>query len=225
MEKKSKLYIGTAGVTAIVGAIIILLSGFPAQASVTTLIVDVPTGDYRQGDIIDVSVVCIPTQYVKAWECKLNFNNTVLNAIQVEEGDFFSGYQTFFNEGIIDNDDGTIINMYNLIIGQGNVTDEGTIVDITFQAVGYGLSNISLYDVGITNETMYIPSEFIGSSVFIYSPYDMNCDMVVNLQDVMLVALHYGETGDPGWIPEDINKNGRVGVLDMVLVACHWGAY
>lgn len=225
MEKKSKLYIGGAGFAAVVGVIIILLSGLPAQASVTTLNVNVPTGEYRQGDIVDVSIVCVPTQYVKAWECKLNFNNAVLSAIQVEEGDFFSGYETFFNDGIIDNDEGTIINMYNLIIGQGNVTDEGTIVTITFQAVGCGLSDISLYDVGITNETMYIPSDFINSSVFIYSKYDMNCDGVVNLQDIISVALHYGETGEPGWIPEDVYKNGRVGVFDMVLVAVHWGEY
>jgi len=223
MKKKSIV----SGVVAVAVATVMsfLLFGMQGQAGVTTLNVNVPTGEYHQGDFIDVSIVCVPTQYVKAWECKLNFNKNVLNAVQVEEGNFFSGYQTFFNEGTIDNVQGTIIDMYNLIIGQGNVTGDGTIVDITFQAVGYGLCNISLYDVGITNETMYIPSAVIDASVFVYSPYDINCDRVVNLQDIIAVALHYGETGEPGWIPEDVYKNGRVGVFDMVLVALHWGEY
>ena len=224
MKKKNIAAIGS-GVVAVAVVMSALLFGMQGQAGVTTLNVNVPTVEYHQGDIIDVSIVCVPTQYVKAWECKLNFNKNVLNAVQVEEGNFFSGYQTFFNEGIIDNVNGTIINMYNLIMGQGNVTGDGTIVDITFHAVGYGLCNISLYDVGITNETMYIPSTFIDSSVFVYSPYDINCDRVVNLQDIIAVALHYGETGEPGWIPEDVYRNGRVGILDMVLVALHWGTY
>ena len=222
---KKKNIVAISGVMTVVGVISILLLGTQAQAGVTTLTVNVYPGEYHQGDFIDVDIICMPDSYVKAWECKLNFNNNVLNAVQVEEGNFFSGYQTFFNAGTIDNVQGTIINMYNLIIGQGNVTGEGTIVTITFQAVGYGLCNISLYDVGITNETMYIPSAFINTSVFVYSPYDMNCDRVVNLQDIIAVALHYGETGAPGWIPEDVYRNGRIGVFDMVLVAVHWGEY
>lgn len=224
MKKKNIAAIGT-GVVAVAVVMSALLFGTQAQAGVTTLTVNVYPGEYHQGDLIDVSIVCMPDSYVKAWECKLSFNNDVLHAVQVEEGGFFSGYQTFFNEGIIDNVQGTIINMYNLIVGQGNVTGEGAIVDVTFQAVGYGLCNISLYDVGVTNETMYIPSEVINASVFVYSPYDINCDQVVNLQDLIAVALHYGETGDPGWITEDVDGNGRIGVFDMVLVAVHWGAY
>lgn len=203
----------------------VLLMATQAQAGITTLSVDAPAGEYHQGDLITISIACDTTDYVKAWECKLNFNNNVLNATQVNEGNLFSGYQTFFNEGIINNTQGNIINMYNVILGQGNVTGSGTIVNINFQAIGYGLSEISLYDIGVTNETMYIPSTFTTDSIFIYSPYDINCDQVVNLQDLVLVALHYDETGAPGWIPEDINNDGRVSVIDLVLIVLHWGSY
>lgn len=223
MKKKSIVAISGVGSVAVVMGI--LLFATQAQAVITTLSVDVPVGEYRKGDFINVSVICNTTDYVKGWECKLNFNNDVLNAIQVDEGNFFSGYSTFFNEGIINNTQGKIINMYDLILGQGNVTGSGTIVNINFQAVGYGLSNISLYDVGVANETMYILHIINNGSMFIYSPYDMNCDKVVNLQDVILVALHYGETGSPGWIPEDVNNDGKIRLIDLILVVFHWGEY
>lgn len=223
VNKKSVAVIGGVGAVAVVmGA---LLFGMQGQAGATTLNVTIPAGTYRQGDTINVSILCTPATYVKAWECKLMFNKNVLNAIQVREGSFFSGYQTFFNAGIIDNAQGRIVNMYDLIVGPGNVTVANAIITITFQAVGYGSSNISLYDVGITNETMYIPSSFTNASIFIYSPYDMNVDKTVNIQDILDVANHYGETGAPGWIKEDINKDGKVKVLDLVLVSTHWGAY
>jgi hypothetical protein len=225
VSSKLKGLASAGGILSVAVVIGILLFGTQGQAGVTTLTVNVITGEYRQGDTINVSIVCVPDSYVKAWECKLNFNDNVLNAIQVEEGNFFSGYDTFFNAGIIDNNNGTIINMYNLIMGQGNVTGVGTLVDITFHAVGCGLSNISLYDVGVTNETMYVLSEFINTSVFIYSQYDMNCDQVVNLQDIILVACHYGETGEPGWIPEDVDEDGEIRIIDLVLVLLHWGEY
>lgn len=223
MNKKGIAAIGSVGTVAVImGA---LLLGIQGQASVTTLNVTIPAGEYRQGDIINISIVCSPATYVKAWECKLSFNKDVLNAVQVQEGTFFSGYQTFFNAGTIDNIQGKIINMYDLVVGPGNVTGSKPIVNITFRAVGYGSSNISLYDVGLTNETMYIPSIFINGSIFVYSPYDMNADKTINIQDILDVANHYGETGVPGWIKEDINKDGEVRVLDLVLVSTHWGAY
>lgn len=222
---KKKNIAAISGIGAVATVVGILLLATQAQAGMTTLSVNVPTGEYRQGDFINVSIVCNSTDYVKAWECMLNFNNNVLSAVQVYEGNFFSGYDTFFSEGIINNTQGKIINMYDLILGQGNVTGTGTLVNISFQAIGYGLSNISLYNVGVTNETMYIPSTSTNDSIFIYSPYDMNCDKVVNLQDLILVALHYGETGAPGWIPEDVNKDGKVKIIDLILVVFHWGAY
>lgn len=31
--------------------------------------------------------------------------------------------------------------------------------------------------------------------------------------------IHFGETGKPGWIPEDVNKDGIIDVLDMIPIA------
>jgi len=44
---------------------------------------------------------------------------------------------------------------------------------------------------------------------------DINGDGTVDDTDVELVTDHYGETGEPGWIPEDINSDGSVDYLDI----------
>ena len=36
------------------------------------------------------------------------------------------------------------------------------------------------------------------------------------------VGQRFGESGDPGWIKEDVNKDGQVNVLDMILIGQHW---
>jgi len=186
------------------------------------------TGIYHVGDTMVVSFTCNPNgKWVKGWECKVNFNKNVIRATTVTEGNFFKPtYNTFFNPGIINNTQGKIINIYNLIIGQGNVTTSKNLFNVTFTIVGSGYSNISLSNLGLVNETQYITGVTLNNaSLFIYSPYDLNNDKTVNIQDLLSVANHFGETGTPGWIIQDVNKDGQIRVLDLVLIATHWGSY
>lgn len=37
------------------------------------------------------------------------------------------------------------------------------------------------------------------------------------------IEEHYGETGPPGWIPEDLNSDGVVDYLDVSLFVSHVG--
>ncbi|MHA1289205.1 MAG: hypothetical protein ACTSPB_17595 [Candidatus Thorarchaeota archaeon] len=52
---------------------------------------------------------------------------------------------------------------------------------------------------------------------------DTNMDMQVNYQDTGAVALEYGNSGDPGWIPEDVNDDGTVNYQDTGAVALDYG--
>jgi len=36
------------------------------------------------------------------------------------------------------------------------------------------------------------------------------------------VGQHWGETGTPHWVREDVNRDGSVNVLDMILIGQHW---
>jgi len=110
------------------------------------------------GNNFSVNISCVPGQPIKSFELKVSFNASLIQASGVSEGDIFSGYSTFFNAGIINNTAGTIINVYGLIMGIGNVTTNGTLVIINFTANQIsGISQIRLYDVGVTNESEYVP--------------------------------------------------------------------
>jgi hypothetical protein len=111
-------------------------------------------------------VTCSPERPFKGFELKVSFNPTLLQATSVSEGDFFHGYSTFFNAGTINNQAGTIINIYDLIVGTGNVTDPGTWISIAFAArTVSGTSPLALYDVRATNETQYIQLSVSSGSI------------------------------------------------------------
>ncbi|MBE3122067.1 MAG: hypothetical protein IMZ58_07680 [Thermoplasmata archaeon] len=108
------------------------------------------------GQSFTLSILCHPTEPIKGWELKVKFNKSLLSANFVYEGDFFDGYSTFAIPGIIDNTNGSIIDIYNLILGQGNVSSSGILVNINFTAVSEGYAPIEIYDVGLCNETRYL---------------------------------------------------------------------
>ena len=51
---------------------------------------------------------------------------------------------------------------------------------------------------------------------------DLNGDDAVNVLDMILVGNHWGETGTPGWIPEDLNNDGVINEGDMVVIGQNW---
>jgi len=55
------------------------------------------------------------------------------------------------------------------------------------------------------------------------SIYDVNLNMGVNIVDVTSVTSHYGESGDPGWIDQDINNDGDINYIDVSGIANHFG--
>ena len=113
-----------------------------------------------------VSIYCTPSQPMKSFEFSLHYDETLIHANSVTEGDIFSGYDTFFNEGTIDNSNGEITSVFDLIVGPGNVTSAGYLVNISFTAQGTsGTSSINLVDAGVTNETVYLPLVVSNSSV------------------------------------------------------------
>ncbi|UCF12943.1 MAG: PKD domain-containing protein [Thermoplasmatales archaeon] len=124
-------------------------------------------------DTFNVNVSCTPGQPIKAFEFKLSFNPLLLQANSVTEGDIFDGYPTFFNAGIIDNNIGTIVDVFGLIMGDGNVTDSGTFVTISFTAKNAsGTSSLDIYDVGVADEIGYVSIDVSDGSVDVQGPGD-----------------------------------------------------
>jgi hypothetical protein len=53
--------------------------------------------------------------------------------------------------------------------------------------------------------------------------WDINNDGFCKIKDFILIAILYGETGNPGWIREDIDNNGIIQFKDLILLAGHYG--
>lgn len=116
------------------------------------------------------NVYCILNQPIKGYEFKMKFNQSLITINSITEGDIFTGYQTFFNPGIIDNVNGTVINIYGLIVGQGNVTTSGSFIVINYISKDNIKSfPFTLYDVGVCNELGYIKNNVDNEIIYVES--------------------------------------------------------
>jgi len=165
MGRKSK------AVALFIGVISALLSGvvtIMGDEGDTLVGVDPVSQTVAPGETFTVNVSCVPGQPVKSFELKLSFDASLVQANSVTEGDIFDGYDTFFESGTIDNVAGTIVDVYGLIIGAGNVSNPGILVTIGFTAQTVtGVSGLDLYDVGVTNESTYVPLVVSNGSVLV----------------------------------------------------------
>jgi uncharacterized repeat protein (TIGR02543 family) len=141
----------------------------PLSADGPTLVqVNPASKTVSAGQTFTISISCTPGQTIKSYELKLSFNPTLLHANSVSEGTIFTGYTTFFNAGTINNTAGTIINVYGLIVGAGGVTNPGTLISLSFTAqAASGTTAIGLFDVGITNDTAYVPITVTNGTVIL----------------------------------------------------------
>jgi Cohesin domain/Putative Ig domain/Dockerin type I domain len=131
---------------------IILMTGQAFAAEVT---VNPSTRIVAQMETFDVNLTINPggTQIAGA-QLNLEFNPSLFRVNSITEGNLFSqkGANTFFNSGTIDNSTGTVINVFNAIIGNSNVSTQGTFIIINATAIGItGTSGINLSNVKISD--------------------------------------------------------------------------
>jgi hypothetical protein len=207
----------------------VAMSYFYVVKGIDTTIMDVRPGYgfHPMDTTFTVDIYCTPAQMVKAYEFKLSYDPEKIQAISVSEGDFFLGYATFFNQGVINNTAGTIINIYGLIIGQGAINTPGVLVTVTFEALSeIGVSDITIYDEGICNDTTYVDDLKSDGSAQIYTgnpPWDIVEDGIVNILDVSGLVAQYGNTCSMGAERWDINIDGKCDVTDISIEVNHYG--
>jgi len=187
-------------------------------AESTTVKVDPLSQSISRGSTFTISIACVPDQMINSFELQVVFNPSLLKANSVSEGNIFKGYSTFFNAGSIDNVNGTINLIYNLILGTGSISSNGTLVTISFTAKSTsGTSFINLKNVGITNNLGYIPITINNGSIQITgNRYDVNSDDIVNFQDAGLVWVHQTSLV-PYDVVYDVNQDGKVNYQDAGL--------
>jgi PKD repeat protein len=98
-------------------------------------------------------------------------------------------------------------------------------------ATGYHVEDVSVDGASVGAVTSYEFTDVTGNHTISVSfaadstvpEWDLNGDGVCNIGDAVVIGLHWGETGDPGWIPQDLNGDGIINIGDVVVLGLHWG--
>ncbi|MCY4552617.1 MAG: leucine-rich repeat domain-containing protein, partial [Candidatus Poribacteria bacterium] len=162
------------------------------------------------------------------WQFDIAFDPTVLEAVEVSEGDFLNpeGGATFFQGGSIDNATGKITKLSSARLSEEGVSGRGALLSVTFTAKTTGQTQLSLENfqlAAITGES--IPARLPEVVITIEGQLitgDVNRDGQVNIQDMVLVARRFGETV-PANSAVDVNGDGVISILDLIIVASNLG--
>ena len=175
---------------------------------------DTFTLDIRAENVLDLA----------GWQFDIAFDPSILEAIEVSEGDFLKtdGGATFFQSGRIDNAAGKITGLIAGRVSDGGVSGSGSVLQVGFKAKSDGDTKVALSNFlfgSVTEDS--IPAGPLEIHITVKERLltgDVNRDGVVNILDLIRVAQQLGGTVTAG-SSVDINGDGVVNIFDLTLVA------
>ena len=181
------------------------------------------------GDTFTFDVRAEIISNLAGWQFDIAFDSTVLEALDVSEGDFLKtdGGVTFFQSGRIDNAAGKITGLIAGRISEGGVSGSGSVLQVRFKAKAEGETELALQNFlfgSVTEDS--IPAAPLEIHITVEERLlagDVNRDGVVNILDLIRVAQQLGKRVPPN-SPVDINGDGVVNIFDLTLVAQGIGA-
>ena len=176
------------------------------------------------GDAFTFDVRAESISDLAGWQFDIAFDPTVLEAVDVSEGDFLKtdGGSTFFQSGRIDNAAGKITGLIAGRISEGGVSGSGSVLQVRFKAKSEGETELALQNFLFGSDTEEsIPAGPLEIRITVEERLltgDVNRDGVVNILDLIRVARQLGKRVPPN-SPVDINGDGVVNIFDLTLVA------
>ena len=175
---------------------------------------DTFTLDIRAENITDLA----------GWQFDIAFDPTILEAVNVSEGDFLKidGGSTFFQGGSIDNAAGKVTGLSAAKLSTQGVSGTGVLVQVRFKAKSRGETELALQKFQFGSATGdSIPAGPHEVRIVVeerLTTGDVNRDGVVSILDLILVAQQLGKRVSAG-SPVDVNGDGVVSILDLIRVA------
>ena len=180
------------------------------------------------GDTFTLEISAEDIYNLAGWQFDIEFDRTVLEAVEVNEGDFLKtgGGATFFQRGTIDNRLGKIRGLSAARLSEDGVSGTGTLLSVTFTAKAAGQTQLRLDNfqlASITGKPIDAgPHEVVITVEGEHTTGDVNRDGLVSILDMVLVARQFGKTV-PANSEVDINGDGIVNILDLILVSQNMG--
>ena len=186
------------------------------------------TTPVRFGDTFTLRLSAEDVTDLAGWQTDIAFDLDLLEAVEVNEGDFLKaeGVSTFFLQGTIDNTTGEITKLSSARFGSG-VSGTGTLLLVTFTAKATGETRVTLssfYAGSSSGEVISTdgPEIVITVEDRKYPAWDVNQDGQVNVLDLILVAQYLSEDASVNQ-QADVNGDGTINVLDLIVVAQYLG--
>ena len=153
-------------------------------------------------------------QNVAGYQATVQFDPTALRYVESANGSYLPAGALFVPP---------VVNANQVTLAatslDGDSDGAGTLATLTFEVVAVKPSQITLSDVMIMEQDLTsIPIIVQGGDVVVRpaGELDINGDGVVNIQDLTVVATHFGKVGNN---QADVNGDNVVDIKDLLLVA------
>ena len=193
-------------------------------------------------DTFDVSVLVSTNIQSRGGMCGLTFSPTIVECTGVTVGTFYSDWASShggttmpFGSFTINNTAGTVARVGIAIFGgdPGGPMGSGVLYTYHFHALQEGVATLTLTETSvsdhqgndITPPTLQVNNGqvSVGTGVTeICIGADINCDGCVNIEDAVILGLHWQLQGTPPEYREDIDNSGLVTIADAVILGLHW---
>ena len=164
---------------------------------------------------------------VSGYQATIEFDPEALEYKETEYGNYLS--EGVPVQPILNQHSGTVQLAALSLPGIGSNGD-GTLATLKFKVNAIKGSKLALRDVVLSNnegnksyawiEGTQLLNSAIAEGCATFNIKDVNKDCVINIQDLVLVATHFGRGGGNA---ADVNSDGRVDIIDLVLVAGAFG--
>ena len=170
------------------------------------------------GEQLTVSLTIADGAKVAGYQMTVAFDTTALRYVESANGDYLPAGAFFIPATV----SGNKVSLAATSLS-GESHGDGTLATLTFEVVAAKASTLTLSDVILSDNAgdgsrpqvehgeVVEPKQVKG---------DINGDGVVNIQDLVLVARRFGQTGQND---ADMNGDGVVNIQDLVLVAGAFG--
>ncbi len=204
MKSRKKIVLGIALITIVLFSILFISTSRANETAVVSLNPPSINGQsVGLGGSFTVTVQVSGVSNLWGWSLGLSWDPSILQmSNSISEGSFLrAAGQTSLTVAPIDNNNGALPNVNDVLTSQDSVSGSGDLVTFTFKIVGYGSTQIDLTNVELlspapspTDSNPQIPSTENNAAFAIDAPQVVHTTSVSSLSDAVLSAVQSGTT-------------------------------
>ena len=166
------------------------------------------------GKQLTLSLTITDGKNVAGYQTSVSYDPSALRYVRSTTGNYLPEGAFFVPPVVVGN---TVTLAATALAGESK--GNGTLATVTFEVVGVKASSVRLYDVLLTDSAGVSSRPRVEATQITVPPQlaeDINKDGIVNIQDLVLVASNFGQTGEN---VADVNGDGVINIVDLTLVA------